>query len=202
MAEARLNHIANRIRTCTHCAERFATTKTAHFPNPVFQTSQSAKLCIAGQAPGLRAHQSGRPFTDPSGVRLREWMGIDEELFYDSEKLAIIPMAFCFPGYNAKNYDLPPPPDCARLWREELFMAMPHIELIITVGKSALAWHLPALRTKSLSEAVANGIVEGAVRTLPLPHPSWRNNAWLKGNPWFETEILPVLRSEVVRLIR
>ena len=201
MTEMPLHDLAKRIKACTHCAERFAATKTEHSPNPIFQLSTKARLCIAGQAPGLRAHDSGRPFTDPSGIRLREWMGIEEEIFYDSDRLAIVPMAFCFPGYNAKNHDLPPPTDCAKLWRHQLFDAMPNIELIVIVGKSALAWHLPAYRKKSLSECVASGIIDGPPPVLPLPHPSWRNSGWLKGNPWFETDILPVLRSEVSRLV-
>ncbi len=191
------------IRACTDCGERFAQTKTSHQPNPIFQVSSSARLCIAGQAPGLRAHTSGKPFTDPSGVRLRQWMGIDETAFYDAEKLAIAPMAFCFPGYNAKGHDLPPPPQCAKRWRNDLFRALPQIELIVTVGKPALAWHRPDMKAKLLGEAVAGGIVDdGKIPVLPLPHPSWRNNAWLKGNPWFETDILPVLRAEVARLVR
>ena len=196
-----LDAVASKIRACTHCAGRFAATKTAHTPNPVFQVSTTARLCIAGQAPGLRAHASGRPFTDPSGVRLRAWMGIGEDVFYDPARLAIVPMAFCFPGYNAKNHDLPPPPDCAKLWRGALFEALPQIEMIVLVGKSALAWHLPSLRSKSLTDVVKGGKIEGAPSVLPLPHPSWRNNAWLKGNPWFETDILPVLRADVSRLV-
>ena len=195
-----LKSLSKSITNCTHCAERFAATKTAHRPNPIFQVSTTARLCIAGQAPGLRAHGSGRPFTDPSGVRLREWLGMTEDVFYDAEKLAIAPMAFCFPGYNAKNHDLPPPPACAKLWRNDLFTAMPQIELIVTVGKSALAWHQPALRSKSLSEIVSGGVIDADIPVLPLPHPSWRNNAWLKGNPWFESETLPVLRGYVSRL--
>ena len=110
-------------------------------------------------------------------------------------------MAFCFPGYNKSKQDLPPPPDCAKLWRKRLFEAMPQVELIVTVGKSAIGWHLPELRSKSLTEIVSNGTVESRPAVLPLPHPSWRNNAWLKGNPWFETETLPKLRAAVCRLV-
>ena len=201
MAQYALSELSQSIARCTHCAERFRATETAHDPKPIFQVSETARLCIAGQAPGLRAHNSGRPFTDPSGVRLREWLAIDEETFYDPTKLLIAPMAFCFPGYNKNKHDLPPPADCARLWRRQLFDAMPQVELIVTVGKSAIGWHLPELRSKSLTEIVSGGIVSGRPAVLPLPHPSWRNNAWLKGNPWFETDILPQLRSEVQRLI-
>ncbi len=196
-----IQDLSHKIKACNHCADRFAATKTAHSPNPVFQISSKARLCIAGQAPGLRAHDSGKPFTDPSGMRLREWLGIDETVFYNPERLAIVPMAFCFPGYNDKNHDLPPPRDCAKLWREQLFEVIPQIELIVTVGKSAIGWHLPDYKSKSLTEIVSGGIVEGDIPVLPLPHPSWRNNTWLKGNPWFESDILPLLRSEVARLV-
>ena len=201
MADQPLSELTQSLSACTHCAERFAATKTAHEPRPVYQLSSTARLCIAGQAPGLRVHHSGRPFTDPSGDRLRDWMGIEEEAFYDPAKLAIVPMAFCFPGYNAKNHDLPPPPDCAKLWRAQVFTAMPQIALIVTVGRSALNWHRPETRARSLSDIVAGGLIDGDIPILPLPHPSWRNNAWLKGNPWFETDILPVLRAEVSRLL-
>jgi len=196
-----LCELTDAIVKCTHCAERFSATKTAHDPNPIFQVSETARLCIAGQAPGLRAHNSGRPFTDPSGDRLREWLGVSDEEFYDSARIAIAPVAFCFPGYNAKNHDLPPPSDCAKIWRQKLFGQMPQVELIVTVGKSAIGWHLPDLRTKSLTDIVSGGLVEGTPSILPLPHPSWRNNAWLKGNPWFETDVLPKLRADVRRLI-
>ena len=199
--QATLADLSNRLRACVHCKERFAATRTAHAPNPIFQVSETARICIAGQAPGLRAHKSGRPFTDPSGVRLREWLGMDEAAFYDATKVVILPMAFCFPGYNKNNHDLPPPSDCARLWRTQLFDALPQLELIVMVGKSAMGWHLPELRSKSLTEIVSRGMIEGNPRILPLPHPSWRNNAWLKGNPWFETDILPLLRAEVSRLV-
>lgn len=199
--QATLVELSHAIRTCTYCKDRFSATKTGHAPNPIFQVSETARLCIAGQAPGLRAHGSGKPFTDPSGVRLRQWLGLDEETFYDPARLAIVPMAFCFPGYNAKNHDLPPPSDCARLWRKQIFETLPMVELIVVVGKSAMTWHLPELRSKPLTEIVKGGMIEGAPSLLPLPHPSWRNNAWLKGNPWFETKILPVLRAEVSRLV-
>ena len=200
-ARTDLSALTKSIAACTHCADRFADTETAHSPNPIFQVSTQAKLCIAGQAPGLRAHNTSKPFTDPSGVRLRQWLGLDEEVFYDPARLAIVPMAFCFPGYNKSKHDLPPPPDCAKLWRTSLFESLPQIELIVTVGKSAIGWHLPELRFKSLTEIVSGGAIEGSPTLLPLPHPSWRNNAWLKGNPWFETDTLPHLRTEVSRLV-
>jgi len=200
MTEQAVERLSAEIKACVNCAARFAKTATAHAPNPVFQFSSTARLCVAGQAPGIRVQHSGRPFTDPSGVRLRSWMGIGEDVFYDPARLIIAPMAFCFPGYNAKKHDLPPPPDCAKIWRRDIFTAMPQIELIVTVGRSALDWHRPELRKTSLGEIVSGGLIDGDIQILPLPHPSWRNNAWLKGNPWFETKILPVLRAEVSRL--
>jgi uracil-DNA glycosylase len=177
-----------------------------HEPRPVIQASSAARLCIASQAPGVRVHASGRPFTDPSGVRLRAWLGIGEDVFYDARKLAIVPMGSCFPGLDAKGGDLPPRRECAETWRARTFAHLPNIELILLIGLYAQKWHLGAAM-------VADGLT-GAVsrwreaygssvrpRVLPLPHPSWRNNAWLKRNPWFETELLPVLRSDVSRLI-
>lgn len=195
-----LASVSRSVAACTHCATRFAETHTRHTPQPIFQVSGTARLCIAGQAPGLRAHKAGKTFADPSGVRLREWLGIGEEVFYDSHRLAIVPMAFCFPGYDDKNHDLPPPADCARLWRRKVFAVLPRIELIITVGKAALGWHSPEMKKTRMGDAVAGGVIEGPPSLFPLPHPSWRNNRWLKENPWFEAETLPVLRAEVARL--
>ena len=152
-------------------------------------------------------HQSGQPFTDPSGDRLRSWMGIGKEVFYDADKLAIVPMGFCFPGLDEKGGDLPPRPECRAAWHDRLFAAMPQIELVLVIGQYAQAYHLGATRQKSLTETVANWRThfeaprDGQPAVLPLPHPSWRNNAWLKKNPWFDEELLPVLRREVARLI-
>jgi uracil-DNA glycosylase len=177
-----------------------------HEPRPVIQASSAARLCIASQAPGVRAHASGRPFTDPSGVRLRGWLGIGEEIFYDPGKLAIVPMGSCFPGLDAKGGDLPPRCECAEIWRAQIFQHLPNIELILVIGLYAQKWHLG-------KAMVANGLTETVrrwreayrsgtrPRVLPLPHPSWRNNAWLKRNLWFETELLPTLRSEVSGLV-
>ncbi len=186
-----------RIRDCRHCAERFAATHSAHAPNPVLRVSPTATVCIAGQAPGIRVHRSGKPFTDPSGVRLRAWMGVDEDIFYDAARIAIIPMAFCFPGHTATRADLPPPPDCARLWRSPLFEALPQFRIILLVGKAAQDWHLE--EKAGMGERVRRWTdappAESTIERVPLPHPSWRNNAWLKANPWFETETLPKLRA-------
>ena len=196
--------ILKSLAACMHCAPRFAGTATEHRPNPIFQVSRTARLCVAGQAPGIRAHHAGLPFADPSGVRLRAWMGLEDAAFYDAARVAILPMAFCFPGYDDKGSDLPPPKDCARLWRNKLFSDLPRIEMILLVGKSAIAWHLPARKTCRLDEIVRDGpvrIAEDGPLLFPLPHPSWRNNAWLKKNTWFETDMLPRLRRDVARLV-
>jgi len=175
-----------------------------HEPNPVVRISSTARLCVAGQAPGIRVHESGVPFDDPSGDRLRQWMGIAKDVFYDSARLAIVPMGFCFPGYDAKKSDLPPRKECALKWHDRVYSLMPQIELILVVGQYAQKYHLGGARKKSLTETVANWRetfeVERKPKYLPLPHPSWRNSGWLKKNPWFETDVLPVLRQEVARL--
>lgn len=176
-----------------------------HHPRPVIQADARARLCIASQAPGLRVHQSGRPFTDASGVRLRAWLGLDEATFYDASKVAIVPMGHCFPGYDAKGADLPPRRECAPIWRRRVFAALPNIELILLVGQYARNWHLPELRgakTASAVRAFESLLARpGKPRALVLPHPSWRNSGWLKANPWFEADLLPVLRAEVARIV-
>jgi uracil-DNA glycosylase len=176
-----------------------------HEPRPVIQAAATARLCIAGQAPGTRVHASGRPFTDPSGVRLRGWLGIGEEVFYDATRIAIVPMGHCFPGLDAKGGDRPPRRECAPHWRERVFSALPAIELVLAIGRYAQDWHLGAMQGPTLSQTMASwrGILAAPARprVLPLPHPSWRNNAWLRKNPWFESELLPVLRAEVARLV-
>ena len=153
-----------------------------------------ARLLIAGQAPGARVHASGRPFTDPSGDRLRDWLGLSEAEFYDLDRVAVVPMAFCFPGYDAKKSDLPPPPVCARTWHGQVMDAFPDLRLKILVGGHAHRWHLGT--RAGVTETVACWR-DHAPQVFPLPHPSWRNTAWLKRNPWFETELLPVLRARV-----
>ena len=175
-----------------------------HSPRPVLQASLAARLLIVGQAPGARVHASGLPFDDPSGDRLRGWLGIARELFYDRRKLAFIPMGFCFPGYDAKGSDLPPRRECAAQWRARLMSELPLIETIVCLGSHAQKWHMPSFCRPTLTETVHHWrepFHSGIPRVLPLPHPSWRNSAWLKKNPWFEAEILPVLRREVARLI-
>jgi len=171
-----------------------------HEPRPVLRGSRSARLCIAGQAPGTRVHASGMPFADPSGERLRDWMGVTPDEFYDTSRIAIVPMGFCFPGLDAKGGDLPPRRECAAAWREDLFALMPNVELTLMVGQYAQSWHLGRRKKESLT-ATVTAWRDYLPDAIPLPHPSWRNNAWIKKHPWFEGELLPVLRREVRRLI-
>lgn len=193
------------IRSCRACVETPAGKPLPHQPRPVIQASGTARLCIAGQAPGTRVHATGIPFNDPSGDRLRDWLGIDRETFYDAERLAIVPMGFCFPGLDAKGGDLPPRRECRGFWHDRVFAAMPQIELVLAIGQYAQAYHLGPDRKRNLTETVGHWreilASDRHPRILPLPHPSWRNNTWLKKNPWFETELLRILRREVARLI-
>ncbi|MCH9693567.1 MAG: uracil-DNA glycosylase family protein [Gammaproteobacteria bacterium] len=160
-------------------------------PRPVIQVSSTAKILIAGQAPGRRVHDSGVPFDDPSGERLREWLGISASVFYNPGKIAILPMGFCYPGTGTSG-DLPPRPECAPQWRQQLLDSMPGIELTLVIGLYAQRWHLPDSR-KNLTETVRAWKDYGP-HVIPLPHPSPRNNIWLKKNPWFAKSLLPALR--------
>lgn len=182
------------IRACTLCADRFAATETGHAPRPVVWFRPGARILIAGQAPGARVHESGRPFTDPSGDRLREWMGIDADTFYDQSRVAIVPMAFCFPGYDAKGADRPPPKLCAQTWRARVMDHVGDVPLTLLIGGYAHSWHLG---TKSGVTDTVAGWRAHAPQAFPLPHPSWRNTGWLKKNPWFEADVLPRLRARV-----
>ena len=166
---------------------------------PVLQVNPKARVLIAGQAPGSKVHATGIPFDDPSGDRLRAWMGIDKDTFYDPEKIAILPMAFCYPG-KGKSGDLPPLPICAVTWRQALLDMMPNIQLILVVGQYAQAWYLDKLE-KNLTETVKNwkSYKDGII---PLPHPSPRNNIWLKKNDWFEEEVLPSLKLQVSKALQ
>jgi uracil-DNA glycosylase len=205
---AKIDGLLEEIRGCRICRD------TPHFgsplphePNPVCVPSATARVCISGQAPGARVHKSGRPFTDPSGDRLRDWMGVSDEVFYDDTRIAIVPMGFCFPGYDGKGGDLPPRRECRQVWHDDVFANMPQLELVLAVGRYAQAYHMAAEARPTLTETVRNwrAVFEtpasGKPRILPLPHPSWRNNAWLKKNSWFGDELLPVLRAEIRRLI-
>ena len=181
------------VRACTICEP---TLKAG--VRPVLQANQHAKILIAGQAPGSKVHATGIPFDDPSGDRLRAWMGIDKDTFYNSQQIAILPMAFCYPG-KGKSGDLPPPPICAETWRNKLLEAMPEIQLTLVIGQYAMAWHLKN-REKNLTETVKNWADYGE-QVMPLPHPSPRNNIWLKKNPWFEEEVITVLKSKVRKIL-
>lgn len=186
--------LVEEIQACRICAARFRATATAHEPRPVVWFRSPARLLIAGQAPGARVHASGIPFSDPSGVRLREWTGLADAEFYDIGRVAIVPMAFCFPGQDAKGADLPPPPICARTWRGRVMQELPALRLTLLVGGAAIRWHLGAT---NVTEAVLAWREAAARGLFPLPHPSWRNTAWLRRNPWFEAELLPGLRARV-----
>jgi uracil-DNA glycosylase len=191
--QGEIERLTAEIRSCRLCAGQFAATATAHRPQPVVRLSARAPILIASQAAGLRAHGSGLPFDDASGDRLRDWLGVDRAAFYDCGNFTIAPMAFCFPGYAAKGGDLPPPTLCAATWRARVLAAMPQVRLTVLVGGYAQRWHLGR---GSVTEAVRRWREAGPAM-LPLPHPSWRNTGWLRRNPWFEAELLPVLRARI-----
>ncbi len=181
------------IRSCTLCA--------AHLPlgpRPVVQLHSSARILIVGQAPGRKVHETGVPFNDASGERLRAWLGISRETFYDETQIAIMPMGFCYPG-TGKSGDLPPRPECAPAWRVPLLSHLKNLKLTLVIGQYALAYHLPNEKT-SLTKTV-QGWRKHWPTIVPLPHPSPRNNIWLKRNPWFEAELLPVLRTRVSEVL-
>jgi len=201
-----LDALVSQVRQCRVCRDTPKAGKPSlpHEPRPVLQVSAVARIMIAGQAPGTRVHASGKPFTDPSGDRLRDWMGITEEVFYEPDKLAIVPMGFCFPGLDAKGGDLPPRAECAPLWRDGLMQAMPQVTLVLTIGMYAQNWHMGNQRKSTLTETVRNWRQYHEmtpVSVIPMPHPSWRNTGWLKKNPWFEAELLPVLKADVKALV-
>ncbi|MDJ0630865.1 MAG: uracil-DNA glycosylase family protein [Rhodobacter sp.] len=193
MAEA-LHTLKTSLSACTLCAERFAATATGHSPNPVVWFDAGARILVCGQAPGMRVHKAGKPFFDPSGDRLRDWMGVTDAEFYDRSRVAVLPMAFCFPGYDARGSDLPPPKICATTWHTRIMQRLPAARLTLLIGGYAQAWHLGV--KSGVTDTVA-GWRDHAPGVFPLPHPSWRNTAWLKKNPWFEAELLPVLRATV-----
>jgi uracil-DNA glycosylase len=190
-----LDRLIEEMTACTICAGHLPLG-----PRPVFRIDQRSKILVAGQAPGRRVHETGIPFNDPSGDRLRDWMGVDRAIFYDAQKIAFLPMGFCYPG-TGKSGDLPPRPECAAAWRERALQHLSNIELVLAIGQYAQKWHLAKTPEKTLTEKVKNWSVHWPL-VMPLPHPSPRNNLWLKKNPWFAKEVLPVLKTRVSELIR
>jgi len=200
-----LEALVAEIGACRICRDSALLRPLPHEPRPVLRPSPTARLCISSQAPGVRVHASGVPFSDASGDRLRAWLGLTAQEFYDQRRIAIVPMGFCFPGHDAAGGDLPPRRECAATWHQRLFAAMPQLELILAVGSYAQRWHLGSPAAASMTAAVmaweAPLASPSRPRRLALPHPSWRNNAWLKQNAWFERDLLPRLRLEVRRLL-
>jgi uracil-DNA glycosylase len=184
-----LDRLLGEIAACRACAGELP-----HTPRPVVRVRRETRVLICGQAPGRRVHESGLPFDDPSGDRLRDWMGLDRATFYEHPAIGVAAMAFCFPGTAPRGGDYPPPPRCATLWRDRLLAQLPEVELTLLVGGHAQAWALGGAR--SMTETV-RGWRDLPAGVLALPHPSWRNTAWLKRNPWFEAEVLPYLRARL-----
>ncbi len=192
---ARLDRVLRQARACTLCA--------AHLPlgpRPVLRAQASARLVIIGQAPGTQVHETGIPWNDRSGDRLRAWMGLERAQFYDDRHIAIMPMGLCYPGVDPRGGDKPPRPECAPLWHPPLLAHLPDIRLTLLVGAHAQARYLAERRKTNMTETVAAWADYG-LRFWPLPHPSWRNTAWLKRNAWFEAEVLPALRGTVAGLL-
>ena len=188
-----LTTLVEEVRACTLCAEHLE-----HGVRPVLQIDAKAKILIAGQAPGRKVHESGIPFDDASGDRLRQWMGVSKDTFYNANEIAILPMGFCYPG-KGKSGDLPPRVECAVTWRDKLLKQLPQLQLTLVIGQYAQSYHLDQNKL-SVTETV-RAWKEYWPRVIPLPHPSPRNNGWLKNNPWFEDEILPNLRKRIIELL-
>ncbi|OYW54892.1 MAG: uracil-DNA glycosylase [Hyphomicrobium sp. 32-62-53] len=198
---ASLDRLLADIRACRVCKDHPQGPPLPHEPRPVVRASTTARILIVGQAPGTKVHASGRPFDDRSGDRLRAWMNVTPDVFYDEARIAIAPMGFCFPGQDAKGADLPPRKECAPLWRQRLMAELVSIDLVLLVGTYAQRWALDDARCRSLTDTVRAGPRPlprpTSALAFPLPHPSWRNTGWLKANPWFEDTILPSLRAAI-----
>jgi uracil-DNA glycosylase len=188
-----LRELISSVRDCTACDD------LPLGPKPILQGDPSSKILIVGQAPGRITHKKGIPFDDPSGVRLRDWMGISESVFYDPKKIAILPMGFCFPG-TGKSGDLPPRSECAALWRPQLLESLKGVELTLIIGQYAIDWHIKDGEQITLTERVSRWRDYMPSR-LVMPHPSPRNNLWLKRNPWYEAEVLPALKAQISRIL-
>lgn len=189
MVTAEFATLLNRVRGCTLCRDSLPLA-----PRPILQLDPRARILVAGQAPGVRAHESGRPFDDASGRRLRDWMGVDETQFYDPTRVAILPMGLCYPGRGPSG-DRPPRPECAPTWRDTLLAQLPDLAVTLVIGRHALGWHLPDARGPLAEVVRARTDVSRGV--FPMPHPSPRNNRWLKQHPWFEAEQIPLVRRAV-----
>jgi uracil-DNA glycosylase len=189
-----LKTLLSEVRACTICRAALP-----HGVRPVLQIDDAARVLVAGQAPGRRVHASGIPFDDPSGDRLREWMGVTRKQFYDAKRIAILPMGFCYPG-SGKSGDRPPRPECAPAWREQLLGHLKNVGLTIVLGRWAIDYHLPDA-PRTVTDAV-RAWEDRLPRVVALPHPSPRNNIWIKKNPWFADELLPKLRAHVRQLLR
>lgn len=185
-----LTSLLGEIRHCNICAD------LPLGPRPVLSASHRARILVAGQAPGTRVHKTGTPFDDPSGDRLREWMGIGRDVFYDSARINIVPMGFCYPGRAARGGDLPPRIECRQTWHDRIFGTLPQQGLTLVIGRYAMDYHLGIARAEKLTNVVREWR-EYAPRLVPLPHPSPRNNLWLRRNPWFEAEVVPYIRRRV-----
>jgi uracil-DNA glycosylase len=195
MSDRSLSALLGEIRGCRVCA--------AHLPlgpRPILRARASARLLIVGQAPGTKVHESGIPWDDRSGERLRDWLQLDRAAFYDDSRVAIVPMGFCYPGVDAHGGDRPPRRECAPLWHARLLALLPRLELTLLVGSHAQHYYLTDRGARTMTETV-RGWRDCAPRFIPLPHPSWRNTAWLRRNPWFETELLPELRRRARNLL-
>jgi len=188
-----LDELLANVRSCTICSG------LPFGPRPLLQAAADARILIVGQAPGSKTHEKGRPFDDASGERLRDWLGVTEDQFYDPDLFAIIPMGFCYPG-TGKGGDRPPRPECAPAWRKPLLQALPHIQLTLLLGQFALDWHLEDRKSRTLTETVRRWR-EFWPDQLPLPHPSPRNIRWFKANPWYEADVIPVLQGRVSALV-
>ena len=187
----RLDRLLDEVRACRICASELPLG-----PRPVLRAAASARLLIVGQAPGTRVHESGIPWNDASGTRLRDWLALESEAFYDTARVAIVPVGFCYPGRQPSGGDRPPRPECAPRWHDPLLALLPRIRLTLLVGAFAQARYLGPRRKRSLTETV-RGFRDCLPQYLPIPHPSWRTNHWQRRNPWFETELLPELRARV-----
>lgn len=190
-----MTELIEEIRQCRLCEERLLLG-----PRPVLQYSQGAKILVAGQAPGTKVHQTGIPFNDPSGDRLRQWMGIDRSIFYDADQINIIPMGFCYPGRLPKGGDLPPDPLCAQTWHDQIFASRPAYDLVLVIGQYAQAYHLKGRMEKTLTQTVEKWQTFTPFY-LPMPHPSPRNRFWLSKNSWFEETVVPYLQMRVKNIL-